>query len=190
MEKIKKYLWYSQASLFILLIICCLIKPSVVVKNGGVSNFGNYKSTLILYVLSFSLSIIFLLLASRQITKNRSLIYIARLLQVMAGLEFLVLVSTFPRHISFTYSDIHDYIGIALFAYEFFLAIWFIVSLKKLSLNIIFAFQVLGSIIGLLSILKIIHFLFFGQLVGAMSFGLLLILSLPVIIARDTINND
>jgi hypothetical protein len=42
-----------------------------------------------------------------------------------------------------------------------------------------------GSIVGLLSILKTIHFLFFGQIIGAIGFALLLVVIFPSILDYD-----
>ncbi|HUC96033.1 MAG TPA: hypothetical protein VMR76_03735, partial [Candidatus Saccharimonadia bacterium] len=104
-------------------------------------------------------------------------------------LNFLVLISTFPRHFSFTFSDIHDDLGIALFAYEFFISIWFVLRLKTIQSVSLLILEILGSLIGLLSIIKIIHFLFIGQMIGALGFGLLLVSCLPNIITIDITKN-
>jgi len=183
MEKLKKYLALSQASLFGLLFICCLIIPSIVIKNGGVSNFGNHLSTLIPYVLSFLLAIAFIFMAANTIQrKSVKLNRLALILYILGLLYFLVLISTFPRRFDFIYSDIHDYLGIALFAYEFFISIWFLLKEKSQSTIIFFIVEVIGSMIGFLSILKYIHFLFIGQFIGTVGFGFLLIITFPKII--------
>lgn len=182
-KDVRKYLWFSQISLLGLLVVCCLIIPSVVIKNGGVSNFGNHRSTFVIYILSFSLCIVFLCLAAVAILRHRSQYnFVAYLLIFLAVLEFLVLISTFPRHISLLYSEIHDDLGIAQFTYQLFLSIWFILKLRTLKSGLILTFETLGNTIGLLSILKIIHFLFVGQFIGAVGFGFLLITSVPIIL--------
>lgn len=183
MNEIKKYLWLSQVLLVGLLIVCCFIIPSVVVRNGGVSNFGNHTSTVVPYTLSFSLSIIFLVLAGYKTQKlNPNLSRIAWMLFVLGFLTLLVLLSTFPRHISFAYSDLHDDLGIALFAYEFFVSVWLVLQKKSVKTYTFIFIQALGSIVGLLSILKVVHFLFIGQLVGTVGFSLLLVTTLPDVI--------
>jgi hypothetical protein len=180
---IKKELILSQFSLIVPLLICSLIIPSVVVKNGGVSNFGNHLSTVFLYTLAFILCSYFLLVAAYKTAKtNKGMWYVPKLLIILVGLILLVLISTFPRHISWTYSNIHDYIGIALYSYEFFLSLWFVLTLKTSRLLVYLAIQAAGSIIGLLSILKIIHFLYVGQIIGGIGFALLLVYSLPNIV--------
>jgi hypothetical protein len=64
-----------------------------------------------------------------------------------------------------------------------------VLSLKNHKTTLLFIAELLGSIIGLLSVTKIIHFLFIGQFIGALAFGLLLINSLPIIIEKRIKNN-
>jgi hypothetical protein len=186
MKAFSKYLFLSQVSLMGLLIVCCLLLPSVVIDNGGVSNFGNHIRTVVFYILSFSLCTLFLGLAARvqaQLSGQRN--GTTYLLLFLALLELLVLLSTFPRHISYTYSDIHDYIGIVLFGYELVISIW--LTLKHISRQKIalIGAEVSGSLVALLSIVKVIHFLFVGQLVGGVAFGILLYYALPAITAAS-----
>src|SRR5271156_6610835 len=114
LNKLKKYLWLSQISLFLSLIICCLIIPSVVIRNGGVSNFGNSRKTIVLYILGFSLCMFFYCLAANLLYESKKVKKSAKMFWILAGLNLLVLISTFPRHISYRFSEIHDYLGIAL----------------------------------------------------------------------------
>lgn len=180
MKDVKKYLWLSQISLWGLLVICTLIIPSVAISNGGVSNFGNHLSTVILYTLSFSLSALFLGLAAAALTRiSRNLQTMAGLLLLLGLLELLVLISTFPRNISWTYSEIHDDLGIVLFAYEFMLAVWFVIKRKSNNTIAIFLIEFIGSLIALLTVLRFFHLLFVGQAIGGLGFGLLLITCFP-----------
>jgi hypothetical protein len=182
-DDIKKYLWLSQISLVGFLVICCFITPSVVIANGGVSNFGNHRSTVVFYVLAFSLNIILLYLVAKKFQKLAGAnTRLGGLLLILAFLYLLVLISTFPRHISWAYSEIHDYLGILLFVYEFFLSIWLVIKLGGYKNYLILGLETLGSLIGLLSILKIVHLLFIGQLIGTIGFGLILVVLFPRLI--------
>jgi len=179
-KQLNNYLWLSQISLVLFLVICTSIIPSVAAKNGGVSNFGNHSSTIILYILGFSLCIIFLYLASRVVLKlDSNLQWQSICLVVLAFLYFLVLISTFPRHISFTYSDIHDYLGIVLFIYQFFLSIWLLRKNHNLTLVLFFCIESGGSIVGLMSILKVVDLLYVGQMIGGLGFGLVFVIAFP-----------
>jgi hypothetical protein len=184
-KQIKRLLIFSQVSLFGLLIFCSLLKPQVVKGNGGVSNFGKYRLTVIFYILSFLLEMIFIWLAAYRIAilgaKYR---YFSWLLKFLASLVLLVLISTFPRYISNIYSIVHDDLGIALYGFEFIASIWFVIKTKLHSAVYLLIIESAGSMIGLLSILKITHLLYIGQFIGALGFGLLLILAYPLILDR------
>ena len=64
MHKLKRYLWLSQASLFGWLILASIVASSVVLTNGGVSNYGNHYSTVVFFTLAFIAEAIYLYLAA------------------------------------------------------------------------------------------------------------------------------
>jgi hypothetical protein len=183
---LKRYLLLSQITLIGLLLVCSLIMPSVAIKNGGVSNFGNHRSTVVLYVLAFLLSALFLSLAAKAVGQRRA----AGLLLLLVVLDILVLVSTFPRQLNQTFSDIHDDLGIVLFAYQFVLSVVLVIKRYSLRGLLLLVLEVTGSIIGLLSIIKVIHFLFIGQMLGALGFGLLLVTTFPLLVAASQPKTD
>jgi hypothetical protein len=184
--RLGRYLLLSQLSLLSLLLVCCLLLPSVVAHNGGVSNFGNHRRTVIPYTLSFASSIAVLGLAAlRLLDLARGLWRQAGLLLVLGLLESAVLLSTFPRHIAWTYSVIHDDLGIALFAYEFCWAVWLVTRRSSQLAVLLVLLQSLGSLAALLSILKIVHLLFVGQLVATVGFSFLLVGTFPATIKTD-----
>lgn len=184
MKELKKYLLYSQISLFLFLAICTLIIPRVAIKEGGVSNFGNHLSTFVLYIFGFLAEAFFIYLAGLKINKmNKNLKYIAHGLMALSYLIIIVLISTFPRHFSFTFSELHDYLGVILFFYQFLIALWILKNQFTFENTVFILVQSIGSIIGLLSILKYIDLLYVGQIIGAIGFGLILVLGLPDVIS-------
>jgi hypothetical protein len=187
MTRLKKYLFFSQASLLVCLLICSAIVPSVVVSEGGVSNFGDHISTVGIYTLGFILNITFIYLAAELLIKqSHKLLRIARALMLLCCLTFLVFLSTFPRHYSFTFSYIHDYLGIVLFAYEFLISIYLVKKQRTYRAFSWITIQAVGSIVGLLSIIKVIHWLYVGQSIGCLGFGLVLVLLLPEVIKKQS----
>jgi hypothetical protein len=186
MGTVTRCLWISQIVLAGLLALCSAIAPSVVSSDGGVSNFGNRLTTVVPYTLSFTLCALFLSLAAVALTKIRpDQQWCALALVGVAVLDLLVLVSTYPRHIDLLYSEIHDDLGIALFMYEFVLSIWLSLRGWGPQAAVFFSIEVGGSLVGLLSILKVVHLLYYGQIVGGVGFGLLLVRVLPGILAAD-----
>jgi hypothetical protein len=105
---------------------------------------------------------------------------------ILAVLELLVLISTFPRHLSWTYSVIHDDIGIILYSYQFLLSIWIVLKLKKFRIILFFLIEFVGSMIALLTINKFFHLLFVGQMISSVGFGILLSISIPVIVEANS----
>jgi hypothetical protein len=187
----ESYLRLSQISLFSLLLVCSLIIPAVSERNGGVSSFGDHLSTVVPYSLSFLLCIIFLCLAAKTVLEmGASFRVMAYLLLIIAFFDFLILISTFPRRVSPIFYQIHDWLGIALYTYEFLLSIWFISRQWKLKTAVAFSVECFGSIVGLLSSLKIIHFLYYGQVIGALGFGILLVVVFPYIIDMSRVRED
>jgi hypothetical protein len=187
MGMVTRCLWISQIALSILLVLCSVIAPSVVSSDGGVSNFGNRLTTVVPYTLSFSLCALFLCLAAVGLAKVRpDRTWYGRALVGIAVLDLLVLASTYPRHINLLYSEVHDDLGIALFAYEFVCSIWLLISCWSSQTVLFFSIEVAGFLVGLLSILKIVHLLYYGQMIGGIGFGLLLVGVVPRIVARDS----
>ncbi len=186
MTGLKKYLWLSQVSLVGLLLVCLLLMPSVLTSSGGASDFGDHANTLVPYILSFTLCMGFLLMgAARQIEADQGLRPRAGLLIVLCAFELLVLLSTFVRHINRTYSEIHDYLGVAMYVYEYAVSIWLVVRHGNFKTIPFLLVESIGSSIGLLSLLNAVHFLFIGQAVGAIGFGLLLVTIYPEVAERD-----
>jgi hypothetical protein len=183
---VTRCLWISQIALSILLVLCSCISPSVVSSDGGVSNFGNRLTTVVPYTLSFSLCALFLAFAAAALVRVRpDRKWYGFTLVGVAVLDLLVLVSTYPRHINLLYSEVHDDLGIALFAYEFVWSLWLVIRGSRRATTAFFSIEVAGSLVGLLSILKIVHLLYYGQMIGGIGFGLLLVGVLPRIVGAD-----
>jgi len=154
--------------------------PKVLTSGGGASDFGDHMATIVPFILGFTLCAIFLWLAAAKLLSINSDFQVkAILLLVLAALEVLVLLSTFPRRLNSTYSGIHNYLGISLFAYEFAVSVWLLKIRRRYPTVSFLLVQAAGSIIGLLSLLNVIHFLFIGQAIGAIGFGLLFVTVMP-----------
>jgi hypothetical protein len=187
MATVTRCLWISQIALTSLLALCSCIAPSVVSSDGGVSNFGNQLTTVVPYTLSFSLSVLFLTFAAAALARVRpDRKWYGLALVGVAVLDLLVLVSTYPRHINLSYSELHDDLGIALFAYEFVWSIWLLIRGWGREAVGLFLIEVGGSLVGLLSILKIVHLLYYGQIIGGIGFGFLLVRVFPRIVGADS----
>lgn len=186
MEKFKRYLYLSQANLFIWLLIASALASSVVIKNGGVSNYGNHYNTVLFYSIAFLADAVYLYLASETLMLlNRKFKYLARYLNVLCVLLLLVFVTTFPRRFGMVFSDIHDNVSKLLFGYEFLLVIWLLFKRPRWQTIGFALIMAAGSIIGLLSSMHKLNLMFVGQMVGALGFSLLLVFVLPKVVEAD-----
>ena len=157
------------------LALCALLDPHVALSEGGVSNFGNHVATAPLYVVSFAGNALVLLGAARFVAASLPRAGPITLgLRVVASLEMVVLASTFVRRFSFTWSIVHDDLGVAQFAAAVVLAVAIVARWPRLDALAYLAAQVAGSLLGLLSALRIVHVLFWGQVIGSLGFALVL----------------
>jgi len=183
MQKFKRYLTLSQVNLFGWLLVSSAFASSVVLRNGGVSNYGNHYITLPFYSIAFLACSVYIYLAAEAlILLNRKFKYLARYLNVLCVLLLLVFVSTFPRRFGMIFSDIHDNASKVLFAYEFLMAIWLMFKWPKLETAGYMVIITGGSLIGLLSSMHKLNLMFVGQMVGALGFALLLTRILPKVV--------
>lgn len=184
MEKFKRYLWLSQINLFAWLLLASSLASSVVFKNGGVSNYGNHYNTVVFYSIAFLAGAIYIYLAAESlILLNRRFKFLARYLNILCVLMLLVFVTTFPRRFGVIFSDIHDNVSKVLFGYEYLLALWLVFKRHTLDTIGYMLIMTVGSVIGLLSSMHIVNFMFVGQMVGALGFALLLVIVLPKVVA-------
>ncbi len=168
------------------LALCALLAPKVALSEGGVSNFGNHLVTAPLYVVSFAGNALLLLGVARAaavaLPHARA---VALGLRVVAALELVVLATTFVRRFSFTWSLVHDDLGVAQFAAAAVLAVLVVARWPRPSALAYLAVQVAGSLVGLFSALRIIHVLFWGQVVGSLGFAALIGGTLAGALARS-----
>lgn len=172
-SRLRRDLAASQILLYGPLLVCALLKPGVTFHEGGISNYGNYLETAPLYIVAFVANAGFLWAVARAIAAT-ALRHFTRPLIAVCVVELLVLVSTFPRHFSFTFSYIHDYLGVVQFAVEFLLAGALVLRRRRAMAGAGLAVEFAGSLIGLLSALKIDHLLFWGQVIGSLGFSVVL----------------
>lgn len=180
MNAVKRYLWLSQASLILCLLICYLMLPSVTDDNGGASNFGDGFPTVIPYALGFALSAVLLWAAASKLSEMGPRVRrTAPLVTAIGVLDLLVLLTTFDRKANHLYYLVHDYLGVALFAYEFALSGWIVYKTKSYTTGLFLLVGSLGSLAGLLSLVGPLRLLFAGQMIGGIGFGLVLAVGFP-----------
>lgn len=184
MPQFKRYLLLSQLNLYVWLLLSSFLASSVVFKNGGVSNYGNHYSTVVFYAAAFLGNVVCICLAANTLLKlHPRFKYVGLYLYTLAALVLMVFLTTFPRRFGDTFSAIHDNVSILLFAYEFLLALWLLFKRLVFETVAYFLIMACGLVVGSLSSAHVIHYMFVGQMLGALGFALLLVLVLPKVIA-------
>ncbi len=151
--------------------------------NGGVSNYGNHYGTVIPYTIAFAANIIYVYMAAEALMLlDRKFKYLSRYLSILCAITLMVFISTFPRRFGMIFSEIHDNVSIFLFSYELLLALWLLFKWPKLDTLAYLLIMIVGSAVALLSAVHTLHFMFVGQMVGALGFALLFVLILPKVV--------
>lgn len=168
--------------------------PGVASRQGGVSNFGNHLSTLGLYTLGFLGNIVFLYAAARLIAQRsgRRTSTASTGLRLLSAATLIVFLSTFPRFLGTAYYEAHDILGGVLYGYYFVISVWILLKTERLAaiLDALVLIQAIGSILALLSALKVIHVLFIAQMIASFAFAGVLCIGLPIALGEQTINHS
>jgi len=175
-NKAVRYLLLGQVSLFGFTLLCVLLIPHFLLERneGGVSNYGLYAKTVVPYTLAFGLCGLLTLWSARFIAKENKAFKTA--LASLGILLIAALLSTYPYKINDTFNTIHVDIGIALAFLELGLGAWFALFLARDIKNIVlFAIQLIGFILGILTHFGAIHILFVTELLTSLAFGIILV---------------
>ena len=175
----------SQACLYGLLLLCAALMPKFLLRKdeGGVSNYGIHRLTVVPYSFAFLIGGICLLCAAHMlpmtVRKRKELAWSMRCIGVLL---LCVLASTYPYKVNATLDDIHSVTAITLFISEFLIGIWLTFRLvKDTTSRILFSIQALGLILSLVTIFGILHILFITQAVSGIAFGVLLVRAISVV---------
>ena len=145
--------------------------------EGGFSNYGVYNETIVLYTLAFGLCGVLTLQAARVlpigIVHRRGLQCI---LQLAGWLYLFVLESTYLYQVNGLLDLIHIVSGITLFLFETAATIWFgYVFARDRSQNVLLVIELVGFVLGLLTLFGILHVLFVAETLTNAAFGMLTI---------------
>jgi hypothetical protein len=180
-SKVTRYLILSQLSLYVFLGICIVIMPAFVFNHneGGASNYGVHFSTVAPYTLGFLLSTICIIQSGRLIPGGaKTASRFRQALYVLAGLQLVVLASTYSYKSSLAVDHLHVMSVILTFLFDMVFAGWMIATVLKDKTAVwLFAIEFAGFLLGVGSFIGAIHLLFLAQVVTGLAFGGLLIRS-------------
>jgi hypothetical protein len=170
---------YSQISLGALSILCVAIKPHFLFEanEGGLSNYGLYKTTILPYSLANLLCGSLLLAAANFMPHSKDLeTRILKYSLYLIGLEYLILLfSTYTYKVNHTLDLIHIVSAISIFISEIVLGLWLSVGILRTVKDYAYGSLLIISFIGLaLTYSGIIHVLFIGEICISATFGLIL----------------
>src|ERR1035438_7489807 len=115
-------------SLFVLgLTICVLLKPAGLRVNSGISYYGNYRLTLIPYVIAIA-GYGFFNLSLTGCIKARELWPLKYSFYIFALLSLIIVIT--PYSVSAFLSDIHSIVGTILFVLQLLLSGWLVVKMN------------------------------------------------------------
>lgn len=186
-NKIVRLIALSQVSLFGFLAICCILMPKFLFarNEGGISNFGVHRLTIIPFTLAFALCGIYLLQAVRLVTvHSKSTRQFRFLLEIFIGILLSLLISTYVYKINSAYKNIHIAAGSALFYFELGGACWLALRLVPSQINrLLLGIVIIGFVLGAFTLIGWLHLLFIAQVITGVAFGLLLIHSSEMIVS-------
>lgn len=176
-NKTVKYLLLSQFSLYGFLGICAIINPEFVLADGGVSNYGVHKITVLPFTLAFCLSGLFLIWSARSIPRApMNLLGIRQALILQALLLFAVLLSTYPYMLNQSFKIIHITMGVLLLIFNLFFVGWISLCVCRDKVNfLLFNFEIIGFLMIFTTLSGLVSLLFIAQVITSSTFALFII---------------
>jgi hypothetical protein len=108
----------GQVAFVVLLGVCVARRPGLVAarNEGGVSNYGIHRMTVVPYSLAFASAAATLALAARRLASGA--VGLRRVLTVQAALLLATAVTTYGYHHGVALKDVHFVVGAALLVFE------------------------------------------------------------------------
>lgn len=171
-----RYIVWSQVGFYTFITICTIISPEFLFERneGGMSNYGVHAKTVIPFTLAFLSSMVLVAMAAHVLSRR---IKLKVILYAFSILLLLVMLSTYPYKVNDFYRQLHIVTGILLVSFETVVSIWLATAIRDHIATILLAFQVVGSVLALLTLVGVFHILFITQIITGVAFGALLVYS-------------
>jgi hypothetical protein len=173
-----QYVAFGQICLGLSLFICLLINPDYFfdTNQGGVSNYGTYDQTRMLFILGFGAAAVGTFMGSIKLPRvSDKVSSLKRGMYLLSSLYVLVMASTFSYKTGGLSKDLHLWAALVLFLVILYQALrirWNNPADRRLN-NAFMVFS-FGWLIGVLTFFEIIHLLFTAQVISGASFGYML----------------
>ncbi|HUD69376.1 MAG TPA: hypothetical protein VMQ40_03970 [Acidimicrobiales bacterium] len=169
----------SQVAYVAGLVVCLAIRPRYLVSanEGGISNFGVHAVTVVPYSVGFLVSAGLLVAAARATAPQGAReARFAAILQVLAWILVVVLVSTYDYQAAAWLRDLHLAIAIAATVIQGLIALWIVARVCRVAVDLV-ALAALCAALALAgcALAGWLHVLLAAQLAGTVAFGVLLV---------------
>jgi hypothetical protein len=159
--------------------VCVALHPGFVLKwnEGGMSDYGSHLETALPYTLALlGLSEFSRRAASFYRGNDRTTRRLRRVLYLYSAIVLVMLVSTYVYTINFTLRDFHFGFGTILILFEVSSSVWMFLLFRRFMWDGIFlVMQIVGSALCLLTIVGVLHVLFFAEMLTGAGFAGLII---------------
>jgi Na+-transporting NADH:ubiquinone oxidoreductase subunit NqrD len=159
--------------------VCVALHPGFVLKwnEGGMSDYGSHLETALPYTLALLGLAEFSRRAASLFRENdRTTRRLRRVLYFYSVIVLVMLVSTYVYTLNFTLRDFHFGFGTILILFEVSSSVWMFSLFRRFVWDGIFlAMQVAGSVLCLLTIVGVLHVLFFAEMLTGAGFAGLII---------------
>ncbi len=175
---------YSQLALAVSLLLCAVLAPEVSLweKQGGISNYGTMRETIVIFSLGFWACSLLLLRAAAKVKSAR----FKKALIILASSTIVLVLSTYPYKINTFFENLHIAIAFGLILFQQAIALYLAKWNRYDRVSSVFlSIQFVSIIFGLLTFFDVKNILFTAQVVGGIGFGGLLIHSVRLREARS-----
>jgi hypothetical protein len=159
--------------------VCVALHPGFVLKwnEGGMSDYGSHLGTALPYTLALlGLTEFSRRAASLYRQDDRTTRRLRRVLYAYSAIVLVMLVSTYVYTLNVALRDFHFGFGTVLILFEVTSSVWMFLLFRRFVWDGIFlAMQVAGSVLCLVTIVGILHVLFFAEMLTGAGFAGLII---------------
>jgi hypothetical protein len=169
----------GQICFGVFIAVCVALHPGFVLKwnEGGMSDYGSHLVTALPYTLA--------LLGLAEFSRRAGTLYrqndrttrrLRRVLYAYSFIVFVMLVSTYVYTLNAPLRDFHFGFGTVLILFEVTSSVWMFLLFRRFVWDGIFlAMQIAGSVLCLVTIVGVLHVLFFAEMLTGAGFAGLII---------------
>jgi hypothetical protein len=159
--------------------VCVALHPGFVLKwnEGGMSDYGSHLETAVPYTLA--------LLGLAECSRRAGSLYrqndrttrrLRRVLYSYSAIVLIMLVSTYVYTLNLALRDFHFGFGTVLILFEVSSSVWMFLLFRRFVWDGIFlGMQIVGSVLSLVTIVGVLHVLFFAEILTGAGFAGLII---------------